>query len=70
MQFPENVKTFIHETPWIFAKTYAETWPHEYLCRHHLQDTDLPTGPWPSKRTANGIIPGERRNYQPLPGGG
>ncbi len=26
-----NLRTFIEESNWIFAKTYAETWPHEYI---------------------------------------
>jgi hypothetical protein len=29
MELPENLKEFIAEQKWIFAKTYAETWPHE-----------------------------------------
>jgi len=28
---PENLKAFIEESEWIFAKTYAKTWPHEYI---------------------------------------
>ncbi len=40
MQFTPDVKKFIQETSWTFAKTYAETWPHEYLCRHYLDDTE------------------------------
>jgi hypothetical protein len=30
-KFPENQKQFINDSHWIFAKTYAETWPHEYI---------------------------------------
>lgn len=40
IDFPEDVKRFIENTPWTFAKTYAERWPHEYLCRHYLEDTE------------------------------
>jgi len=29
--FPEEVRRFVDTTPWRFAKTYAATWPHEYV---------------------------------------
>ena len=41
MQFSEELSKFTRETPWTFAKTYAETWPHEYLCSKYIDDTDL-----------------------------
>ncbi len=25
------LKNFINSSNWIFAKTYAKTWPHEYI---------------------------------------
>lgn len=28
-----DVRQFIESTPWTFAKTYAATWPHEYVVR-------------------------------------
>lgn len=28
---PQAIRTFIDNTPWTFAKTYASTWPHEYI---------------------------------------
>lgn len=31
--FPDNVRNFIESTVWTFAKTYAATWPHEYVVR-------------------------------------
>jgi len=31
MRFPEDVRRFIDSTDWTFAKTYASTWPHEYV---------------------------------------
>jgi len=31
MKLPEILKNFINEQNWIFAKTYAKTWPHEYI---------------------------------------
>ena len=41
MQFSEELSKFTRETPWTFAKTYAETWPHEYLCSKYIDDADL-----------------------------
>jgi hypothetical protein len=41
MKFSEDIKKFILNTPWTFAKTYAATWPHEYLCSKYIDDTDL-----------------------------
>ncbi|MFO7734385.1 MAG: hypothetical protein R6X21_12170 [Candidatus Aminicenantes bacterium] len=35
-EFPEHVKKFIAATPWTFAKTYADTWPHEYIVREKV----------------------------------
>jgi hypothetical protein len=29
--FPDDVRAFVEATPWRFAKTYAATWPHEYV---------------------------------------
>jgi len=34
--FPDDVRRFVDATDWKFAKTYADTWPHEYL----VQDTE------------------------------
>ena len=28
---PEDVRRFVESTAWRFAKTYADTWPHEYV---------------------------------------
>jgi hypothetical protein len=30
---PEAVRQFVDSAAWIFAKTYAATWPHEYIVR-------------------------------------
>jgi hypothetical protein len=30
---PEDVRRFIETANWRFAKTYAKTWPHEYVVR-------------------------------------
>jgi hypothetical protein len=37
-RFPENIKHLIEATDWTFAKTYAETWPHEYILRKNVND--------------------------------
>ena len=29
----DDVRNFIESTAWTFAKTYAATWPHEYVVR-------------------------------------
>ena len=31
---PDDVRGFVDETPWTFAKTYAATWPHEYVVQN------------------------------------
>ncbi len=33
---PANVVDWIEQTPWTFAKTYAKTWPHEYIVRENV----------------------------------
>jgi hypothetical protein len=38
-QLPENLKQFIERTPWTFAKTYAKTWPREYIVRKKVDKT-------------------------------
>jgi hypothetical protein len=32
-RFRDDVRRFIASTVWTFAKTYARTWPHEYVVR-------------------------------------
>ena len=36
MRLPPELKTFVDETSWTFAKTYAKTWPHEYIVRDRV----------------------------------
>jgi hypothetical protein len=36
MKLSEKLKNFIKEQDWIFAKTYAETWPHEYIVQERV----------------------------------
>jgi hypothetical protein len=35
-KLPKDLQTFIAETVWTFAKTYAKTWPHEYIVRDRV----------------------------------
>jgi len=30
-ELPKKLQVFIENATWIYAKTYAETWPHEYI---------------------------------------
>ena len=36
----KELAVFIHESTWILAKTYAETWSHEYIVQERV-DKDL-----------------------------
>ena len=36
----DKLKRFIADSEWIFAKTYAATWPHEYIVQERV-DVDL-----------------------------
>jgi len=40
LELNEKLKEFIEDQAWIFAKTYAETWPHEYIVQERV-DNDL-----------------------------
>jgi len=33
-----QLEQFIAKTEWIFAKTYAKTWPHEYIVRDKVEE--------------------------------
>ena len=33
---PDELETFIADSTWIFAKTYADTWPHEYIVQERV----------------------------------
>ncbi len=35
-QLPVPLKKFVEESAWIFAKTYATTWPHEYIVEERV----------------------------------
>ncbi len=36
----DEIRSFIRNSRWIFAKTYAETWAHEYIVQEKV-DNDL-----------------------------
>jgi len=36
MNLPSNLKAFVINVKWTFAKTYASTWPHEYIVRDRV----------------------------------
>jgi hypothetical protein len=40
MRLPARLKAFVDGEAWTFAKTNADTWPHEYLVRARV-DKDL-----------------------------
>ena len=40
MRLPDALRAFVDQEAWTFAKTYAATWPHEYLVRDRV-DEDL-----------------------------
>jgi hypothetical protein len=38
---PFELRDFVATTPWIFAKTYAKTWPHEYIVRDRVDEKPI-----------------------------
>jgi hypothetical protein len=38
MTLPPELKAFVTGSDWTFAKTYAQTWPHEYLVRGRVDE--------------------------------
>jgi len=38
LKLSNNIKEFIKNQDWIFAKTYAETWPHEYIVQEKVDN--------------------------------
>ena len=37
-KWPEELERFIKTEKWTFAKTYAQTWPHEYLVKERVDE--------------------------------
>ena len=33
-RIPDDVRNFVDSTVWTFARTYAATWPHEYVVQN------------------------------------
>ncbi|NOR54812.1 MAG: hypothetical protein GQ531_01245 [Sulfurovum sp.] len=38
MKLSDNLIDFIKNTPWLFAKTYADTWIHEYIIQEKVDN--------------------------------
>ena len=38
MTLPLDLKAFVDQQTWTFAKTYARTWPHEYIVRDRVDE--------------------------------
>lgn len=36
MKWPDDIREFIDSVDWVFAKTYASTWPHEYIVKDRV----------------------------------
>ena len=34
----DEIKDFIENSSWVFAKTYSKTWPHEYIVQEKVDD--------------------------------
>lgn len=38
MELSDRIKHFIENTKWTFAKTYADTWQHEYIVQEKVDN--------------------------------
>jgi hypothetical protein len=38
LPFPKDIRAFLDREVWVSAKTYAKTWPHEYLVRERVDE--------------------------------
>ena len=38
MNLPPDLRDFVIREKWTFAKTYAKTWPHEYIVRDRVDE--------------------------------
>ena len=38
-QFSAEIKHFIEDVEWIWAKTYADTWPHHYIVKEKVDES-------------------------------
>lgn len=39
MDLSNEIKSFIKSVSWTFAKTYAKTWPHEYIVQEKVDNS-------------------------------
>ena len=37
-RFSPDLREFVNNEKWVFAKTYAKTWPHEYIVRESVDE--------------------------------
>lgn len=37
-ELSDDIKDFIRSVEWTFAKTYAKTWPHEYIVQEKVDN--------------------------------
>jgi GTPase Era involved in 16S rRNA processing len=37
-ELSKELKDFIEKSTWTYAKTYATTWPHEYIVQEKVDD--------------------------------
>ena len=37
-ELPQELKLFVNEVEWTWAKTYAETWPHHYIVKDKVNN--------------------------------
>ena len=37
-KFPDELRDFVNNSNWTFAKTYATTWPHHYIVRDRVDE--------------------------------
>ena len=37
-RFSDEIREFVETTPWTWAKTYADTWPHHYIVRDRVDE--------------------------------
>jgi hypothetical protein len=37
--FSPEIRKFISQVEWVFAKTYAQTWPHHYIVKERVDES-------------------------------
>lgn len=41
MRISKKLKKFIENQKWVYAKTYADTWPHEYIVQEDVDHSSF-----------------------------